>query len=466
MSKRDGVEDPAESGSRARTIWLRDPLAVLLPEDVPGAAGGGLVVSGDQISEVLEDGEAPRSPVDEVVDCSAHVVLPGLINTHHHFYQTLTRAHPAAINKPLFPWLEALYPIWARLDAESFAVAVELALTELLLSGCTTAADHHYVFPDGLSDAIDIEVEVARRVGTRATILRGSMNLSRKDGGLPPDRVVQDEDEILADCERVLGTYHEAGEGARIQIALAPCSPFSVTSSLMRASAGLAERFDCRLHTHLAETLDENEYCQQAHGCRPLDLIEELGWLQPRTWLAHGIHFQAEECERLGAAGVGICHCPTSNAVLASGFCPTHSLEGAGAPVGLGVDGSASNDASNMMEAVRHALMVGRLRDGNAGATTHLDALRWATQGSARCLGRTDIGAIEPGRQADLALFRLDELRFSGAHDPIAALVLCGAHRADRVMIGGAWEVLDGQPVRVDVQALRERHGRAAARFA
>ncbi|KQQ88721.1 8-oxoguanine deaminase [Aureimonas sp. Leaf324] len=442
-------------------LFLKTPLAILAT-----GAEGGLVAEDGRITELVPAGGQPSAPVDETFDASAHVVLPGLVNTHHHFYQTLTRAHPQAVDKELFPWLQALYPIWARLDPDSFRLSVRLALTELLLSGCTTAADHHYLFPQGLGDAIDVEAEEARALGIRVTLTRGSMNLSQKDGGLPPDSVVQDEDEILADSERLLSTLHEPGEGAMVQVALAPCSPFSVTKSLMEKSAGLAERHGARLHTHLGETEDENRFCLERFQCRPVDYLEEVGWLGPRTWLAHGIHFTSEECRRLGAHKVGVCHCPTSNAVLASGFCPTAELEVAGSPVGLGVDGSASNDSSNMMEAVRHALMVNRLARNSASAVTARDAIRWGTEGSAACLGRTDIGRIAVGMQADLALFTLDELRFSGAHDPIAALVLCGATRADRVMVAGRWRVVDGQPVGVDLARLRCEHGAAARRFA
>jgi 8-oxoguanine deaminase len=445
--------------SRART-WLANPLAILAD-----GADGGVVIEGNRIIELIPRGGQPSTPGAQRFDASEHVVLPGLINTHHHFYQTLTRAHPAAINKALFPWLVALYPIWARLEPETFALSVRLALTELLMSGCTTAADHHYLYPASLDDAVDIEVDEARALGMRMTVLRGSMNLSEKDGGLPPDSVVQDADTILADCERVLGRYHDRSDGAWTQIALAPCSPFSVTPDLMRACAELAQQHDCGLHTHLGETRDEDEYCLAHYGCRPIELLEDVGWLQSRTWLAHGIHFTTEECQRLGEHGVGVCHCPTSNAVLASGFCPTHTLEAAGAPIGLGVDGSASNDSSNMMEAARHALMLARLRDNDASATTHLDVLRWATAGSAQCLRRDDIGQINIGKQADFALFKLDELRFSGAHDALAALVLCGAHRADRVMVAGQWRVTDGLPVGVDLPALRAAHAQAARRF-
>ncbi|MEZ5871106.1 MAG: 8-oxoguanine deaminase [Nitratireductor sp.] len=438
--------------------WLKDPMAVFAEVD----SAGGLVVQGGKIVELIGSGQVPKLHVDSVVDCSRHVVLPGLVNTHHHFYQTLTRAHPDAINKELFDWLKALYPVWAKaVNRDSFRLATRLALTELLMSGCTTSSDHHYVYPPGIDDAMDIQAEEALALGVRMTLNRGSMDLSEKDGGLPPDSVVQDRDVILADCERVIARYHQAGEGAMTQVALAPCSPFSVTRELMRETADLARRCNCRLHTHLGETHDEDAYCIEKFSCRPVDYLEENGWLEDRTWLAHGIHFNDDEIARLGKAGVGVCHCPTSNMVLASGNCRTRELEAAGVPVGLGVDGSASNDSSNLMEGVRHALMINRLSYG-AARVTHLDALRWATQGSARCLGRTDIGSIAVGKQADLALFTLDELRFSGAGDPLAALVLCGAHRADRVMVAGTWRVIDGLPVGVDIERLRHEHGAAA----
>jgi 8-oxoguanine deaminase len=441
-------------------LWIRDPLTIF----AEGAACG-LVIEGTRIVELVDRGAAPSAPVEETFDASRHVVLPGLVNAHHHFYQTLTRAHPKAINKDLFPWLLALYPIWARLKPEHLRLAARLALTELMLSGCTTAADHHYLFPRGLENAIDIEVEEARALGIRMTVTRGSMNLSKKDGGLPPDEVVQSEDEILADSERVLKLFHDPRPGAGIRIALAPCSPFTVTKRLMSETARLAEKFDCQMHTHLCETEDEERFCLDMYGVRPVELLDQTGWMNKRAWLAHGIHFSAEEIGRLGKAGVGVCHCAASNMVLASGICPTKDLDGAGAPVGLGVDGSASNDSSNMMEALRHALMIGRLRYGASGVS-HRDVLRWASEGSARCLGRTDIGRIAPGLEADLALFTLDEPRFSGAHDPLAALVLCGAHRADRVMVGGRWRVIDGAPVGLDLEGLLAEHAAAAAQFA
>jgi 8-oxoguanine deaminase len=441
-------------------LWIKDPLAVFAE-----GAERGLVVEGTRIAELVGRGGAPSAPVDLTFEASSHVVLPGLVNAHHHFYQTLTRAHPEAINKDLFPWLVALYPIWARLKPAHLKLAARLALAELLLSGCTTAADHHYLFPRGLENAIDIEVEAARAIGIRMTVTRGSMNLSKKDGGLPPDEVVQGEDEILADSERVLKLFHDPRPGADIRIALAPCSPFTVTKRLMAETARLADKYDCQMHTHLCETKDEESFCLDMYGVRPVELLEETGWMNRRAWLAHGIHFNAEEVKRLGKAGVGVCHCAASNMVLASGICPTKDLDGAGAPVGLGVDGSASNDSSNMMEALRHALMIGRLRYGASGVT-HRDVLRWASEGSARCLGRTDIGRIAPGFEADLALFTLEEPRFSGSHDPLAALVLCGAHRADRVMVGGRWRVIDGAPVDFDLEGLIAEHRAASTAFA
>jgi 8-oxoguanine deaminase len=440
------------------SLYVKSPLAVL-----GQGCEEGLVIADGRIVECVGRGKGPATAYDSVFDASRHVVLPGLINTHHHFYQTLTRAHPSAINKELFDWLKALYPVWSRLTPEAHRLATRVALVELLMSGVTTTSDHHYLFPHGLDDAMDIQVEEARALGMRLTVTRGSMNLSVKDGGLPPDSVVQDEVTILADCERTIGKYHQRGEGAMVQVALAPCSPFSVTTSLMCACGELAAKHDCRLHTHLAETHDEDAFCRATFGKNPVDYLESVGWLNDRTWLAHGIHFSADEINRLGKAGVGVSHCPTSNMVLASGQCRTRDLEAAGSPVGLGVDGSASSDSSNLMEAVRHALMINRLTYD--ATVTHLDALRWATEGSARCLGRNDIGRIAVGKQADLAFFTLDELRFSGAGDPLAALVLCGANRADLVMIAGQWRVVDGAPVGLDVAALKAAHSEAARRF-
>ena len=395
---------------------------------------------------------------------SRHVILPGLINTHHHFYQTLTRAWAPVVNTPLFPWLTNLYPVWARLTPRDLELATTVALAELLLSGCTTAADHHYLFPAGMDAAIDVQVEVARRLGVRVLLTRGSMTLGERDGGLPPQSTVQDPDVILADSERLITTYHERGPGAMVQIGLAPCSPFSVTREIMRDTAALAEQHDVRLHTHLAETIDEEDFCREMFGLRTVDYLDSVGWLSSRTWLGHGIHFDDAEIARLGAAGTGVAHCPSSNMRLASGIARTVELEAAGVPVGIGVDGSASNDASNMILEARQALYLQRLRYG-AEQVTPERALGWATAGSARVLGRDDVGTIAVGKQADLALFTLDDLRFSGSHDPLSALLLCGADRADRVMVAGQWRVVDGAIVGLDLPELITAHRAAAARL-
>jgi 8-oxoguanine deaminase len=412
-------------------LWLRDPLAILADD-----AARGVVVQDGRILETIQAGREPTITELAVFDASAHVVIPGLINTHHHFYQTLTRATPEALDRTLFGWLQALYPIWARLTPAALETAVTVAMAELLLSGCTTTTDHHYVFPAGLEDAIDIEAAVAKRLGMRAVLTRGSMNLSQRDGGLPPDSIVQDEDSILSHSAAMIDRYHDAAEGALIQIALAPCSPFSVTTSLMRETAKLAAARGVRLHTHLAETEDETAFCLARFGCRPLDYLEQVGWLHDGVWLAHGVHFDTNEIARMARAGVRVTHCPCSNQILGSGHCPVCDMEAAGLHVGLGVDGSASNNASNLMQEVRAAFLLQRHRYG-VERVSHRDALRWATEGSAACIGRPDLGTIAPGRVADLALFKLDEPRFAGARDKLAALVLCGAHRADRVMVGG-----------------------------
>ena len=437
-------------------VWIRDPLAILAE-----GAERGVVISDGGIVECVARGTEPATRGAAIFDASHHVVLPGLINTHHHFYQTLTRASPAALDRTLFPWLQALYPIWARLTPEAMDTAATVAMAELLLSGCTTTTDHHYVFPAGLESAIDHEIEAARRLGIRVVVTRGSMNLSQRNGGLPPDSVVQDEDTILGDSERLIARYHDASPGAMVQVALAPCSPFSVTRSLMAATASVARRTGVRLHTHLAETADEEAYCLAKFGCRPLDYLEQCGWLTNRTWLAHGIHFDTNEIARLAKAGTCVTHCPCSNQILASGTCRVCELERAGVHIGLGVDGSASNNASNMMQEVRAAFLLQRSRYG-VEAVSHHDALRWATAGSAACIGRPELGRIAVGMQADLALFTLNDLRFSGALDPIAALVVCGAHHADRVMVAGRWVVRDGVIPGLDMAALIQRHTEAA----
>ncbi|MGF1698987.1 8-oxoguanine deaminase [Photobacterium makurazakiensis] len=446
-----------------QTLWLKNPLAIYTGTHYD--ANGGVVVRGNTVIELVANGQSPHHPIDAVIDASQHVITPGLINAHHHFYQTLTRAYPDALNKELFNWLQSLYPVWAGLDEDMMSVATELALVEMMMSGCTTASDHHYLIPTGLEHAIDLQVEAAQKLGIRAIFTRGSMSLGEDDGGLPPRHTIQTEDAIVDDSLRLIRSYHQRDAGAMTQIALAPCSPFSVTTELMKETAYIAKQENVMMHTHLCETIDEEDFCLERFGYRPVDYLEEVGWLNNRTWLAHGIHFNDEEIQRLGKANIGISHCPTSNMMLASGICRNNELEAAGVSIGLGVDGSASNDGSNMIAEVRMAMYLQRLRYGSANVS-HFDALRWATAGSAKAMGRDDIGTLAVGKQADIAMFKLDDIRFSGSHDPLAALLLCGAQQADRVMINGQWRVHDGQVIGVDIDQLLTRHRKAAMRLA
>lgn len=443
--------------------WIKNPLAVWTGTEQD--ATNGIVTDGGMIAEIVAAGQKPAGSVDRTFDASNLVIIPGLINCHHHFYQTLTRAFPGALNKELFDWLVSLYPVWAGLVEEGITLSTQLALAELMLSGCTTASDHHYLFTERIPDAIDIQVEVVRKMGTRVVLTRGSMSLGEDAGGLPPNSVVQNEQLILAESERLIGAYHDSSAGALVQIALAPCSPFSVTRNLMRETAVLARQHGVMLHTHLGETEDENEFCLAQFGKRPLDYLDEIGWIADDVWLAHGVRFNDEEIERLGRAGTGIAHCPSSNMLLASGICRVNELEASGAPVGLGVDGSASNDSSNMMQEVRQAFLLQRVRYGSA-AVSHEDALRWGTSGGANVLKRPDLGTLSPGKAADLGLYDLEELRFSGSGDPVAALVLCGAHRVRHLMIGGEWRVVDGAIPGVDLSRLRAQHQEMANKLA
>ena len=427
-------------------------------------AGNGLLVRGNRIIELVAAGKQPSADYDQVFDATGLVLLPGLINCHHHFYQTLTRAFPAAQNKELFDWLRALYPVWAKMDEESIYASTQLALAELLMSGCTTSVDHHYLFSQSIGNAIDTQVSAARELGVRVVLTRGSMSLGQSAGGLPPDAVVQTEEAILADSERLIRAHHETTADAMVQIALAPCSPFSVTSELMKRSAALAREHSVLLHTHLAETEDENSFCLSKYGLRPLDYLESVDWLEGDVWLAHGIHFTESEIKRMGEVGMAVCHCPSSNMILASGMCPTLAMEAAGVNVGLGVDGSASNDHSNMIQEVRQAFLLQRLRYGSAQVGVD-DALRWATSGGAALLHRPELGQLAVGKLADLALFDLDELRFSGATDAVAALVTSGAHRARHVMVNGEWRVRDFEIPALDIEQLRARHSAAASRL-
>ncbi|MFH1681288.1 MAG: 8-oxoguanine deaminase [Candidatus Eisenbacteria bacterium] len=441
----------------AETVALLDPDRREIP-------GGWVLFEDGVIAGVGGPGEEPAG-ADEVVDARGRVVLPGLVNAHHHFYQTLTRAFPPATDYDLFPWLRALYPVWARLTRDAAKTASLTAMTELLLSGCSTTSDHHYLFTAKCPDPVDAAIEAALEIGIRFHATRGSMSLSEKDGGLPPDEVVQDEETILRDSLRLIERYHDPSPGARVRIALAPCSPFSVTEDLMRETARLAAACGVRLHTHLAETADEEAFCIERYRLRPLDYLERAGWLADQTWVAHGIHFDAPEIARIGRARLGVAHCPSSNMRLGSGIAPVLDLLAAGAPVGLGVDGSASNDASSVAAEARQALLAGRLRYG-AGRVGVDEVLRWATRGGAALLGRDDIGRLAPGCRADIALFALDDVAFWGAADPIAALLLCGPARVDTLFVEGRPVVREGELLTVDLGALRERHARAARALA
>ena len=399
---------------------------------------------------------------DEVVDARGLVLLPGLVCTHHHFFQTLTRNLPQAQDAELFDWLVAHYPIWARLTPEAVRASTATAIAELLLSGCTTAADHGYVWPNGAR--VDDQIEVARAMGLRFHASRGSMSRGRSHGGLPPDEAVEDEAAILRDTERVIRGHHDPARFAMTRIVVAPCSPFSVTPELMRASAELARKHDgVHLHTHLCETRDEEKFCIEQYGRRPVELAESLGWSGPDVWFAHAIYVSSEEIVRLGDARTGVAHCPTSNMRLGSGIAPVLAQRDAGMRVGLGVDGSASNDGSHMLDEARHAMLLQRVARG-AGALSAREALRLATRGGAAVLGRDDVGALAPGMAADLIGVRADDLATAGGsvHDPLAAVVFCRIPNIDLSIVNGEVRVRDGRLAGVDLRALVERHERAA----
>jgi cytosine/adenosine deaminase-related metal-dependent hydrolase len=423
-------------------------------------ADGWLLVEGELLAGV--GGGAPPA-ADSRVDLGGALVTPGLVNTHHHLYQTLTRAH--ATEADLFTWLRALYPVWARIDAEAELAAARTGLAELALSGCTTVFDHHYVFPRGRDGLIEAEVQAARELGLRLVASRGSMNLGESDGGLPPDELVEELDAVLADTERLATELHEPGPGARIQIAVAPCSPFSVTASLMQESADLARRLGLLLHTHLAETAEEDAYCRELHGCSPVEYLERLGWLADDVWCAHCVHLRTDDVRRFGETETGVAHCPTSNLRLGAGVAPVRDLLDAAVRVGLGVDGSASNERSDLFLEVKQALLVARGRDGPAALTAR-DALRLGTGGGAAVLRRDDIGSLEAGKCADFAVWRMDALELGGAADPVAGLVLSGPHRVDRLVVGGEDVVGDGALVRADEDEIARAHRRQAERLA
>ena len=422
-----------DAGTEYRRGWLRI-------ED-------GLVVE-------LGDGDAPAG----AEDLGGAVVTPGFVNTHHHLYQTLTRAR--AQQADLFTWLKTLYPVWARIDDEMLYGAARCGLAELALSGCTTVFDHHYVFPRGVSGLVEAEIRAAQELGVRLVASRGSMDLGESDGGLPPDSLVEDIDAILADTERL----HGLADGALVQFAVAPCSPFSVTTRLMEESAALARRLGLQLHTHLAETLEEDAYCRELYGCTPVEYLERVGWIADDVWCAHCVHLSDADVDTFARAGVGVAHCPTSNLRLGAGVAPVRPMLDAGVRVGLGVDGSASNERSDLFLEVKYALMVARGRGGPTALTAR-DALRLATRGGAEVLRRDDIGVLAPGKRADLAVWRTDGLEFGGAEDLACNLVVSGPHRVDRLIVDGRDVVRGGALVNASEEEIALEHRKQASRL-
>lgn len=444
------------------TLIRHADVLVTMDQGSSEIADGGLLIRDNVIEQVGPTAEMP-SQADRVIDLRGYLVMPGLINTHHHMYQTLTRAVPAAQNADLFHWLKTLYPIWANLTGEAVYVSALVAMAELILSGCTTSSDHLYLFPN--DSRIDDEIRAAREIGLRFHAARGSMSLGESEGGLPPDRVTEREPDILSDCRRAIETYHDAGRYSMLRIVLAPCSPFSVTSNLMRQSVEMAKQYGVTLHTHLAETLDEEQFCIQMFGRRPVQYMEDLGWIGESVWHAHCVHMSEEEVALFGQTGTGVAHCPTSNMRLASGISPVTRFRAHGVPVGLGVDGSASNDGSHMLTEARQAMLLQRVK-GDPGALSARDALELGTLGGAKALRRDDIGSLEVGKAADLIGIRLRRLEYAGAlHDPVAAAVFCAPVSVDWSMINGRVVVEEGRLTTLEIEPFVERHNRIARRM-
>jgi cytosine/adenosine deaminase-related metal-dependent hydrolase len=425
---------------------------VVVMDDAGSEHESGWVLAEDGVVAGVGAGPEPEADIRE--DLGGALVTPGLVNTHHHLYQTLTRAR--AQEADLFTWLRTLYPVWARIDAEAEHAAARTGLAELALSGCTTVFDHHYVFPRRGGDLVEAEMTASRELGVRLIPSRGSMDLGESDGGLPPDALVEEPDEVLAETERLAARYPE--------LVVAPCSPFSVSSRLMRESAEVARRLGLQLHTHLAETVEEEEYCRELYGCRPVEYLEQLGWLDGDVWCAHCVHLDDGDIARFAETGTGVAHCPTSNLRLGAGVAPVRGMLDAGVRVGLGVDGSASNERGDLGLEVKQALLVARGRNGPEAMTAR-EALRLGTRGSAAVLGRDDLGSLESGRSADLAVWRTDGLELAGADDPVAGLILSGPHRVDRLVVSGEDVVREGRLVRADEEAISQEHRRQAAKF-
>ncbi len=467
------------------TLLVKNAHIVTMDDAQREIPEGGLFIRRGLIEEVGPMSELPKT-ADEVLDLKGHIVLPGLVNTHHHFYQTLTRAVPAAQDANLFNWLKTLYPIWARITPDDIFISTQTALAELALSGCTTAADHLYLYPNG--SKLDDEIAAASEIGMRLQASRGSMSLGESQGGLPPDSVVDTEENILKDSQRLIEKYHDAKTGAMTQIVLAPCSPFSVSGELMKQSAKLAREYGVHLHTHLAETEDEEQFCLQKFGHRPVAYMQELGWVGDDVWFAHAVWVNGEEIKTFAKHKCGVAHCPTSNMRLASGIAPLKEYLKAGVNVGLGVDGSASNDSSHLLAEVRNAMLVSRVKEGITGFSaspppspagrgaggegegvralmTARDALYLGTRGGAAVLGRKDIGSLQAGKCADFFAINLNRLEYAGMHDPVSAVVFGQPVRADYTVVDGKFIVKEGQLVTIDEGKLVEKHNKAAKRL-
>jgi 8-oxoguanine deaminase len=456
------------------TLLIKNTTVIVtMDEQEREIKNGGIFARDGFIEKVSKSSELP-STADTVFDLQDHILLPGFVNTHHHFYQTLTRAVPAAQNANLFNWLKTLYPIWAKMTPEDIYISTQTALAELALSGCTTASDHLYLFPNG--SRLDDEIDAALEVGIRLQASRGSMSLGESKGGLPPDSVVDSEESILKDSVRLIEKYHDLKPGSMTQIVLAPCSPFSVTGELMKQSAILARQYGVHLHTHLAETQDEESFCQEKFGYRPVGYMQSVDWIGQDVWFAHSIYVNQEEIQTFAKAGCGVAHCPSSNMRLASGIAPLREYLAAGVKIGLGVDGAASNDGSHMLGEARQALLLARLRAGIEGASlsgkntppilTARQALRLATKGGAKVLGREDIGSLEVGKCADMIAINLNRLDYAGAmHDPVAAVLFCSPQKVDYSFVGGKVIIQEGNLATINLKHQIEIHNKAAKRL-
>ena len=447
-----------------RTLFVDFDMVATMDAAGREIPGGFVLIEDNRIVDVGED--AAGIEADEIVRGNGKLLLPGFVNTHHHLYQALFRNVPGASDAKLFDWLLLLYERWEGIDEHAMRVASTIGCSELLLSGATTSSDHCYLYPKNGGNILAGDIEGAQAAGIRFHPTRGSMSLSKKDGGLPPDSVVQTEDEILADCQRMIEKYHDPEPLAMLRIALAPCSPFSVTLDLMRESVSMAEEYGVLLHTHLAETHDEETFCVREFGFRPVDLMEELGWLRGDVWFAHLVVLSDADIAKLAAAKVGMAHCPSSNMTLGSGIARVTEMKETDIRIGLAVDGSASNDTSNMIREVRNAMLLQRVQYG-ADAITAREALRMATMGGARVLGRQDeVGSIEVGKAADLIAFDLNDIAFAGSHaDPVAAVVHCAGDRVDFSMVNGEWRVQEGRLIDESIYDLIPEHNRISKRL-